>query len=184
MLRNYRNSLPAWGYQRQGDFYSQQANDAAGAIRRELQQIDRDQYRFGHNGRPGGYQYYNNLRNSRTEAARSAMIQAQTAAANAYNNAAIQANADAYDRRMDLADNEQGRKNLQTEYDRQLAYDKMAQEERMNNRNYDSLDKLSASMGDFGVNQNISGIPEYDLYDNDKNRIGGSNRFFRQALLG
>ena len=183
MLRNYRDSRPAWGYQQQGDFHAQQANDAASAVRREIQQIDADEWRFGHGGRPGGYEYYNQLRNSRTEAARSEMYKAQAAASQAYNNAAIQANADAYDRRMDLADNEQGRKNLQTEYEKQLAYDKMAQEERMNNRNYDSLDKLSNSMGDFGVMQNISGIPEYDLYDNDKNRIGGSNRF-RQALLG
>ena len=39
------------------------------------------------------------------------------------------------DRKMDLADNEQGRKNLDTEYNRNLEAEKIRAAERMNNRN-------------------------------------------------
>ena len=102
------------------------------------------------------------------------------ASAHAMNNEMTQVQ----DRKMDLADNEQGRKNLDTEYNRQIQMEKIAAAERMNNRNNEGLDSLSNSfsgIGD-GLVSDPMQVPNYDLYDNKKNRIGGS--YFGNALLG
>ena len=102
------------------------------------------------------------------------------AAANAMNNEMAQVQ----DRKMDLADNEQGRKNLETEYANQIERQKIAAAERMNNRNNEGLDSLSNSFTGLadGLIQDPMQVPNYDLYDNSKNRIGGS--YFGKALLG
>lgn len=88
------------------------------------------------------------------------------------------------DRKMDLADNEQGRKNLDTEYNRQIEMEKLAAAERMNERNNQGLDSLSNSFSGIadGLISDPMQVPNYDLYDNGKNRIGGS--YFGNALLG
>ena len=88
------------------------------------------------------------------------------------------------DRKMDLADNEQGRKNLDTEYNRQIEMEKLAAAERMNERNNQGLDSLSNSFSGIadGLISDPMQVPNYDLYDNQKNRIGGS--YFGKALLG
>ena len=102
------------------------------------------------------------------------------AAANAMNNEMSQVQ----DRKMDLADNEQGRKNLETEYSNQIERQRIAAAERMNNRNNEGLDSLSNSFSGIadGLIQDPMQVPNYDLYDNGKKRIGGS--YFGKALLG
>lgn len=104
----------------------------------------------------------------------------QNAAAHAMNNEMAQVQ----DRKMDLADNEQGRKNLDTEYNRQIEMEKLAAAERMNERNNQGLDSLSNSFSGIadGLISDPMQVPNYDLYDNGKNRIGGS--YFGKALLG
>ena len=109
-----------------------------------------------------------------------AQMNMMNAAAHAMNNEMTQVQ----DRKMDLADNEQGRKNLDTEYNRQIQMEKIAAAERMNNRNNEGLDSLSDSFSGLtdGLMQDPMQVPNYDLYDNSKNRIGGS--YFGNALLG
>lgn len=104
----------------------------------------------------------------------------QNAAAQAMNNEMAQVQ----DRKMDLADNEQGRKNLDTEYNRQIEMEKLAAAERMNERNNQGLDSLSDSFSGIadGLISDPMQVPNYDLYDNGKKRIGGS--YFGNALLG
>lgn len=104
----------------------------------------------------------------------------QNAAAHAMNNEMTQVQ----DRKMDLADNEQGRKNLDTEYNREIELEKLAAAERMNERNNQGLDSLSNSFSGIadGLISDPMQVPNYDLYDNGKNRIGGS--YFGKALLG
>lgn len=102
---------------------------------------------------------------------------------NAFDSAANE-NLNAWDRKMDLADNEQGRKNLQTEYDRATQMEKIRAAERMNNRNNQGLESLmdgtnTASSVELPVNMQV---PDYDLYSNNGNRMGGS--YFGRALLG
>lgn len=88
------------------------------------------------------------------------------------------------DRKMDLADNEQGRKNLDTEYNRQIEMEKLAAAERMNNRNNQGLEGLMDGMNTAfsGVSPENMQVPNYDLYSNNGNRMGGS--YFGKALLG
>ena len=88
------------------------------------------------------------------------------------------------DRKMDLADNEQGRKNLETEYNRNLEAEKIRAAERMNNRNNQGLEGLMDGMNTAfsGVSPENMQVPNYDLYSNDGNRMGGS--YFGKALLG
>lgn len=102
------------------------------------------------------------------------------AASHAMNNEMTQVQ----DRKMDLADNEQGRKNLDTEYNRQIEMEKIAAAERMNERNNQGLDSLSDSFSGIadGLISDPMQVPNYDLYDNGKKRIGGS--YFGNALLG
>jgi hypothetical protein len=102
----------------------------------------------------------------------------QNAAAHAMNNEMAQVQ----DRKMDLADNEQGRKNLDTEYNRQIEMERLSAAERMNERNNQGLDSLSnsfSSMGNGFISDPMQ-VPDYDLYDKNR-RIGG---FFGEALLG
>lgn len=88
------------------------------------------------------------------------------------------------DRKMDLADNEQGRKNLDTEYNRQIEMEKLAAAERMNERNNQGLEGLMDGMNTAfsGVSPENMQVPNYDLYSNNGNRMGGS--YFGRALLG
>jgi hypothetical protein len=126
------------------------------------------------------------------------------AAAHAMNNEMVQVQ----DRRMDLADMEQQRKVAQTEYERQVAQQNAANEkaqieaqermntrnaemkEKMNERNNQGLDNafgnLNDSVADLGNgNGPISDpftVPDYTLYDNYDNKIGGGS-YFSKALL-
>ena len=88
------------------------------------------------------------------------------------------------DRKMDLADNEQGRKNLDTEYSRAAEMEKIRAAERMNNRNNQGLEGLMDGMNTAfsGVSPENMQVPNYDLYSNNGNRMGGS--YFGKALLG
>lgn len=102
------------------------------------------------------------------------------AASHAMNNEMAQVQ----DRKMDLADNEQGRKNLETEYSRNLEAEKIRAAERMNNRNNQGLEGLMDGMNTAfsGVSPENMQVPNYDLYSNNGNRMGGS--YFGKALLG
>ena len=102
------------------------------------------------------------------------------AASHAMNNEMAQVQ----DRKMDLADNEQGRKNLETEYNRNLEAEKIRAAERMNNRNNQGLEGLMDGMNTAfsGVSPENMQVPNYDLYSNNGNRTGGS--YFGKALLG
>jgi hypothetical protein len=102
------------------------------------------------------------------------------AASHAMNNEMTQVQ----ERKMDLADNEQGRKNLQTEYDRATQMEKIRAAERMNNRNNQGLEGLMDGMNTAfsGVSPEQMQVPNYDLYSNNGNRMGGS--YFGKALLG
>lgn len=104
----------------------------------------------------------------------------QNAAFHAMNNEMAQVQ----DRKMDLADNEQGRKNLETEYNRNLEAEKIRAAERMNNRNNQGLEGLMDGMNTAfsGVSPENMQVPNYDLYSNNGKRIGGS--YFGKALLG
>jgi hypothetical protein len=108
------------------------------------------------------------------------MQQAMRSMETAFNNEATQVQ----DRKMDLADNEQGRKNLQTEYDRATQMEKIRAAERMNNRNNQGLEGLMDGMNTAfsGVSPENMQVPNYDLYSNNGNRMGGS--YFGRALLG
>ena len=99
-------------------------------------------------------------------------------------NAMVAENTDANDRKMDLADNEQGRKNLETEYNRNLEAEKIRAAERMNNRNNQGLEGLTDNMNNAfsGLSPENMQVPNYDLYSNRGNRMGGS--YFGNALLG
>ena len=89
------------------------------------------------------------------------------------------------DRKMDIAENEQGRKNLDTEYSRAAEMEKIRAAERMNNRNNQGLEGLMDGMnnGLVGVSPGAMQVPNYDLYSNNGKRTGGSS-YFGQALLG
>ena len=95
------------------------------------------------------------------------------------------------DRKMDLADNEQGRKNLETEYQNQYQQAvanneraKISAAERMNAANNEGLSGLMDGMNSSfsGVSSEGMEIPSYNLYGRDGRRIGGD--YFGKALLG
>ena len=123
------------------------------------------------------------------------------AAAHAMNNELVQVQ----DRKMDLADMEQQRKVAQTEYERQVAMQNAANEaaqieaqermntrnaqmkEKMNERNNQGLDNAFSNMNNaFGDGQGTVSdpfqVPDYTLFDNYDNKIGGGS-YFSKALL-
>lgn len=182
MLRNYNN------YQR--DYANWAAAAANQAMMRDMQirahnenlRKETEMRKYGL-GDPNTNQYIRNMYAQITpfeQMADQHHMNMMNAAAHAMNNEMTQVQ----DRKMDLADNEQGRKNLDTEYNRQIQMEKIAAAERMNNRNNEGLDSLSDSFSGLtdGLIQDPMQVPNYDLYDNSKNRIGGS--YFGNALLG
>ena len=183
MLRNYRN------YQRDNaNRYAAYVNNnlarnAQNQANYRASQVSRDQHRFT-GGSPRFSAEHQNQMFSETfpmmEEAQNRAADANFFASEAMNNEMAQVQ----DRKMDLADNEQGRKNLDTEYNRQIEMEKIAAAERMNNRNNEGLDSLNNSFSGIadGLISDPMQVPNYDLYDNGKKRIGGS--YFGNALLG
>ena len=182
MLRNVND------YQR--DYNSWNAAAASQAQMREMQQRASDEnlrkhqemkkYGFGDPNTRGAIEGMYAQISPMEQMANQHHMNMVNAASHAMNNEMAQVQ----DRKMDLADNEQGRKNLDTEYSRQIEMEKLAAAERMNERNNQGLDSLSNSFSGIadGLISDPMQVPNYDLYDNGKNRIGGS--YFGNALLG
>ena len=183
MLRNYNN------YQ-QSPFRQHAYNQAAVA---DHQQDVANQQRYhsgagvNHRGYDNGGMTHDTGRMAAYESGNT-MQQAMRAMETGLNHEAMQVQ----DRKMDLADNEQGRKNLDTEYKNTNEQARIAAAERMNAANNQGLSGLMDDMnnGFAGISNNgFAGIspegmkvPNYDLYSNQGKRTGGS--YFGQALLG
>ena len=183
MLRNYRNYQPSWNARNAAQYHQRMASDAQGAINREAQRINHDYLKWG-GGSPDGGQWYNLHMAQATAPHVNAQRQHNVGFHQNMANAMMAEQTQVDDRKMDLADNEQGRKNLETEYTQALDAEKIRAAERMNNRNNQGLEGLMDGMNTAfeGVSPENTQVPNYDLYSNNGNRMGGS--YFGRALLG
>lgn len=182
MLTNYRNSYRDMGNRNAYLAHQRAGNDASFQAYNDNLRKHQDMAKFGH-GTPGLSSSIDRMHAQYTPMEHEA-DKHFTEASFAGFDAAANENMNAYDRKMDLADNEQGRKNLETEYDRATQMEKIRAAERMNNRNNQGLEGLMDGMNTAfsGVSPENMQVPNYDLYSNNGNRMGGS--YFGKALLG
>lgn len=149
----------------QQDFANQQRYHSAAGVNHRGYDVDKSTH---DTGRMAAYEAGNTMQ------------QAMRAMETGLNNEAMQVQ----DRKMDIAENEQGRKNLDTEYQSINEQARIAAAERMNAANNQGLSGLMDDMnnGFAGVSPEVMKVPNYDLYSNNGKRTGGS--YFGQALLG
>ena len=184
MLRNYRDYYRDTANRYNAYVNNNRAMNALNQANFRANQVARDQAKFG--GRPT----FSSEKQAQMFNETFPMMEEYYNRANAANYYASEAMnnemTQVQDRKMDLADNEQGRKNLETEYMRAIEQAKIDAALQMNARDNQSLDNMNNSFAglasELGNVGNVAEVPEYDLYDQDNRRIGGS--YFRKSLLG